>query len=112
MCDTESHSKYFILDTENPPEFLTLEDANRKAKEQEKELMRERGRIGEKKKVLRDKYNLTKSEMNRLYLIAQCDASKAAEGNQSLDLWEHLDELCSKETTRKEKEAVEKLLGN
>ena len=111
MCDTASHSKYFILDTENPPEFLSLEDANRKAKEQEKEFLRERGRIGEKKKLLRDKYNLTKSEMNRLYLIAECDASKAAESNQSVDLWEHLDELCSKEAEKKEKERLNLLLS-
>lgn len=97
MCDTSSHSKYFIFDTENPPEFLSLEGANRKAKEQEKELLRERVLIGEKKKVLRDKYSLTKSEMNRLFMVAECDASKAAENNQILDLWEHLEELCSKE---------------
>lgn len=97
MCDTESHAKYAIIDTENLPEFLTFEEASRRVKEQEKKLLDESSRAGEKKAFLRKKYGLTKSEMNKLYLQANKDTDKAAANNEALDVWEHLEFLCKKE---------------
>lgn len=63
LVDTPSHSTYYILDTENPPEFKSPMESAREQKKAEKEALNKRAVNGQRRKDLMIKYNITKNEL-------------------------------------------------
>lgn len=96
ILDSPSHSLCYILDTKNPPQFLSVQENNKIIKAFEKEELRQKSIDGERYKQLRKKYNISKTEMSIIKdkVKLQKDDFTIRHPNDEFDWWEHIEYEC------------------
>lgn len=97
ILDSPSHSLCYILDTKNPPKFLSAQENARIIKNKEKEILKQKSIDGEKYKQLRDKYNISKSDMNiiKAKVRMRQEDFLIKNPNKDFDWWEQIELECS-----------------
>lgn len=97
ILDSPSHSLCYILDTKNPPKFLSAQENARIIKNKEKEILKQKSIDGEKYKRLRDKYNISKSDMNiiKAKVRMRQEDFLLKNPNKKFDWWEQVELECS-----------------